>query len=163
MRDPSLPGDGIAVEHLSTATCVQALSQLQARLPEVARDAPLALGGGVAGDPDVLPPLVGSMALQEIGWRSLNLGPDTPAAAFRAAIDLHAPRLAWLTISHVEPDPRLARDIGDLGRYLAERDACLVVGGRRAHEVDLASGPGLRRTTTLAEAVAFARGVLVGE
>lgn len=152
--------EGIVVEHISTVTCLQALSQLHHRIPTPPTTAPLAVGGGVANDPDLLPLLVGTMAFQENGWQTINLGPDMPFAGYHAVIAQHRPRLVWLTLSHAAPDAALAREILVLADGLAEHQAHLLVGGRRASELKLEHRDNLLRTSSLGEATAFGRGLL---
>jgi excisionase family DNA binding protein len=90
---------GVFVEHRGTDACLQAVAQLRSMTAAPAPDAPVALGGGPAGDPYLLAPQLAAVSLTEVGMRSINLGPDTPAAAFEAAVAQHAPELVWVSIS----------------------------------------------------------------
>ena len=73
-----------------------------------AEQAPIALGGAPEGDPYVLSSLMVELTLLEVGWRVLNLGPDTPMAALAVAVRQHRPRLVWISIT-TQPPPRSSR------------------------------------------------------
>ena len=147
---------GIVIEHQATDTCLQALWALRAYLPEPGPAAPIALGGALSGDPYLLPSLMAAVALRESGFRTVNLGPDTPLTALRIACTKHQPRLLWIAISTVD-SAHAAR--GQLQRLVDDhRHLAVVVGGRHAEEAQLEARPHLLRSRTLSEVVAYARG-----
>jgi excisionase family DNA binding protein len=90
-------------EHVATLTLYGVLLQLRSLVPAAPDTAPLALGGAPERDPYLLPSLMAELTLAEMGWRTINVGPDTPARSFREAIDQRRPRLVWLSIT--SPDP----------------------------------------------------------
>jgi excisionase family DNA binding protein len=109
-------------EHLATRRAWWILVALRGLLPEPAADARLALGATPAGDPSLLPSLMAELALVEAGWRTLNLGPDTPVASMRKAVETHRPRLLWISLTaHGVPS-------GFIEEYPALRDAARAVG-----------------------------------
>jgi MerR family transcriptional regulator, light-induced transcriptional regulator len=91
------------------------------------------------------------ITLREMGWRTMNIGPDTPTASLGEAIDRHAPRLVWLSVTardlpptFFEHYPRLyerahARGIGvaiggqGVTRALQDRVVASAFGTRLAH------------------------------
>jgi excisionase family DNA binding protein len=90
---------GVFVEHRATAVCLQAVAQLRTMIAEPPANAPVAVGGAPAGDPYLLATMLAAMVLEEAGVRAVNLGPDTPVAAFEAAVAQHRPKLLWLSVS----------------------------------------------------------------
>ncbi len=119
-------------EHRGTLLCAGVLHELKARLEANAeRGRPAAVGGSPEGDPSVLASLLAQMVLLDAGWDATNVGPHTPLASFRKALQEVRPRLIWLSVSHLPEDT---------GRFLDEyaafyRDAeragvAVAVGGR---------------------------------
>lgn len=121
---------GIFIEHRGTDICLQAIAQLRSMTDAPSAQAPVALGGGPPGDPYLLPSQLAAMSLAELGMRAINLGPDTPASAFEAAISEHAPRMVWLSITTVLA-PARARSIA---RMLASLPSSITIaiGGQQA-------------------------------
>lgn len=122
--------EGIYIEHMATTICLEALNQLRGLIPPAGRDAPVALGGALSGDPYILPSLMAATILLDAGYRDINLGADTPHAAFLRAVDEHQPALVWVAAtSHLTKDG--ARQMVDgLLQPLAQRGVTTVVGGR---------------------------------
>jgi methanogenic corrinoid protein MtbC1 len=89
---------GIYIEHSSTNAVIEVISQIAALLGEQDHNAPLAIGGAPANDPHIIPSLMASTVLIEAGWRTMNLGPDTPVFAIRDAVQTHKPELVWLAV-----------------------------------------------------------------
>ncbi len=150
--------DGVFIEHRAVDICIQALTQLRLTF-EPPEEAPLAIGAAVSGDPYLLPSMIASTVLQEVGFQTMNLGPETPIATLRHALSTHEPRLCWLSVSAVDDPKARAREIRDLASWLATRGVSGVLGGRSVDRLDL--GPDiLERADTMAELAAFARGLL---
>lgn len=90
-------------EHQGTQICMAALFGLRDLfevLPHT--DAPLALGGGPEDDPYQIANLLAELVLLEAGWQVVNLGPNTPIASFRKALQEFRPRLFWISVSYLE-------------------------------------------------------------
>jgi excisionase family DNA binding protein len=143
---------GVYVEHRGTDACVQAVAHLRGAAAQSPAGAPLGLGGAPAGDPYLLPSQLAAMTVAEAGLRSINLGPDTPPAAFAAACAEHRPRLVWLSITAALA-PARARA---LTRWIATLPAAITViaGGQQAATVALP--PRVVRGTTMAELASLA-------
>src|SRR3569833_2361172 len=90
--------EGIFIEHRATDARIQALAHLRSTLEPVPR-APIAIGGAPEDDPYMLPSFMAAMVLGAAGMRAINLGPDTPVAAFERAYLHHAPDLVWVSAS----------------------------------------------------------------
>jgi methanogenic corrinoid protein MtbC1 len=131
---------GILIEHRATDTIVQTLHVLRTVLPSPATDAPVALGGAPPDDPYLMPSLMAATVLAEVGFRELNLGPQTPAAVLQQAIRHYRPALVWLTVSAPLTSERLQGKITELTETLAEIGGTLIIGGR---SVDTAAVPRL--------------------
>lgn len=141
--------NGIMIEHRSVTIAVGAMHRLMALMPEPEEnpDAPLAIGGAIAGDPYLLPSLVGSVVLRSEGWRVVNLGPDTPASAFASAVD-DAIRngdsrglLLWVSVSVSEPDEKEVEALLSLAASLSETGGSVGRDGARGSDVGLGRVP----------------------
>ena len=86
-------------EHIVTLRVWSILFELCGLLPAPPGGAPVALGGAPEGDPYLLPCLMAEIVLTELGWQTINTGPDTPLASLRQAIEEHRPKLLWLSIT----------------------------------------------------------------
>jgi MerR family transcriptional regulator, light-induced transcriptional regulator len=139
---------GIFIEHRATDICLHAVSLLRMVLPSVPATAAIAIGGAPAGDPYLLPSLLASLTVAEAGMTAVNLGPDTPRAAFDAAIARHRPKLLWLSVSAALATAR-ARELVTWLDHVPETIA-VVVGGQHAHTVDRLP-PRCRRATSMAQ------------
>lgn len=147
--------DGIYVEHRATDICILAVQQLRL-LVEPPEFGAIALGGAPPGDPYLLPSLLAATALAADGWRTTNLGPDTPFDALGAALERHGPRVVWLSVSAIRDARELETGITSLAHRLAEHEIALVLGGRAANQLMLPANLPARRGTTVAELVEIA-------
>lgn len=118
---------GIFVEHRGTDICLQALAQLRNTFASPA-NAPLALGATPEDDPYLLPTFMAATVVAAAGLRAVNLGPDTPVIAMKAAVAHHRPALLWISASATMP-PAL---IEELGAWLVSLPSTtrVVIGGR---------------------------------
>jgi excisionase family DNA binding protein len=152
--------EGIAIEHRATAIVLQAVEAVRALLPPLPLTAPLALGGGLAGDPYLVPSALAAAVLHGCGLRAHNLGPDTPVEAFEAAIARFRPLVMWCSVTGSGDPSAMATAL----RRLAERlfPVPLIVGGRRLADlraVGLRSGPNLVLVGSLQEMAAYVGGL----
>jgi excisionase family DNA binding protein len=140
---------GIFVEHRGTDTCLQAISYLR-HMIDAPANAPLAIGACPEDDPYMIAPVLAAMVTTVAGFRTVNLGPDTPLAALQAAVAHHRPRLVWISAS-TPINPSRARSIA---RWLATLDTLTIVGGR--HGSILADAPNVRYLDTMTDLAAAA-------
>ncbi len=150
---------GILIEHRATDAVLATLAHLRTLLPPPAPTAPAAVGGAWADDPYLLPSLMASLVLAEQGWRSVNLGPQTPPAVLRRAADEHDARLVWVCVKSVATPAALCEQLTHLAGSLAERGAHLAVGGDALPRRLSAPAPNVHRLTTMSELSALAAGM----
>ena len=120
----------VSQEHLVTQSLWSLLVELRGLLPVPRGQAPVAAGGAPEGDPYVLPSLAVELALLDLGWRVVNLGPETPMTALATAVRRHRPRLVWLSITTQRPAPAFLEDYHRLVEAARSVMAGLIVGGQ---------------------------------
>ena len=147
-------------EHLVTLCAWAILFELRGLLPAAGAKAPIAVGGAPPGDPYVLPCLMAEMVLIDLGWRTINTGPDTPLASLRHAIEEHRPALVWLSITTRRLRPDFFADYALLFETAQSHRTRVVLGGQGVtpglQDRVIASAFGTR----LAHLKAFAAGVV---
>jgi excisionase family DNA binding protein len=144
---------GVFVEHRATDLCMQALAQLRA-LFEPPDDGPVAIGGAPTDDPYLLPSWMAATVIAETGMRAINLGPDTPVSALRAAYTHYRPVLVWISATAPVSRP-VAAELADWLASLPARTT-EVVGGRNAAAFADANDA-VTTSSTMAELAAHAR------
>lgn len=151
---------GVFIEHRGTEVCLQAAAELRTMIVRAPATAPIALGGGPAGDPYLLSNLLAAMVVTECGMRAVNLGPDTPTKAFAHAVTTHRPALVWISVS-APLAPARARAMSSWLDTLPTTTT-VVVGG--AHSRTLSSLPKrVVRATSMAELASAANAILQRE
>jgi hypothetical protein len=90
----------------------------------------VAAGGAPEGDPYVLPSLTVELTLLDLGWRVVNLGPETPMTALATAVRQYRPRLVWLSITTQRPASAFLDDYPRLIEATRTCLAGLIVGGQ---------------------------------
>ncbi len=123
--------DGIYVEHMATALCIEALSQIRLLLPAPGPEAPTAVGGGPSGDPYLLPNLMAAAVLAASGYHEINLGPNTPPVAFMHAVEAQRPALTWISFTAPLDERAVAFQTEHLLDPLAEAGIEVVIGGQQ--------------------------------
>jgi len=149
---------GIMLEHRATDMCMQALRQLKMLLPE-SDNMLVAVGGAPEADPYAMATLAAAVVLSAEGFRAENLGPDTPFAALRKAVETLEPRLLWISVSSAPDRERLFDEIQRLARDTAPLSLSVVAGGRLLSGATLPSEPNLHIGHSMAELAAFAKGL----
>lgn len=159
---------GIYIEHRATDICIQSVNLLRSLIApapaapggaQAEDDRPVALGGAPEDDPYVLTSIMVACVLAELGYREVNLGPDTPRDSLIAAARHYRPQLVWLSCSTGDTLPTPGA-LASLAHELADVGATLVLGGRAYDDpvaVDVPDVPGLHRFTTLTQLADFAR------
>lgn len=150
--------DGIAIEHRATDICLQAVNHLRLLLPTPGEEAPLAVGA--APDVYLLGTQIASAVMVEGGWRSVNLGAQTPLQILARAVETLRPRLVWLSLSDEEVTHSLGDGVERLLESVEHTDGALIVGGRCHREAHLPAHPLLHEGGSMADLARFARNLL---
>ena len=148
---------GIAVEHRATDICIQAVNYLRVLQPAAPEDAPVAVGGAGGDDPYMLPSMLCAAVVAEAGFRDVNLGPRTPLAVLRSAVDHYGASMAWVTLSIASDLPAMLTDLRQVARELSLVQVPLVVGGRALANTPPAELAGVQPANSLAQLGAFAK------
>jgi excisionase family DNA binding protein len=151
---------GIFVEHRATSICIDALNQLRSRFPASKDQNGIALGGAPEKDPYVLPSLMAATVLADVGFRVVNLGPNTPLDVLaQSSLELNA-KLAWISFTAPLPKAQVENDLSKAARRLARKKVFTVVGGRSASRFRLPTVANLRAFSSMTEMADFAEGLL---
>lgn len=152
---------GIYIEHRATDICISAVGQIRALLPSASPDAPAAIGGAPIDDPYLLGSLAAATTLQSLGWRTVNLGPQTPLISLRdAALDTHA-NVIWISVSTPQGRQRLKNELKDFAQSIHSHGIQCVVGGREMTKFQPHIPSGVHLSHTMAELSAFCSGLTV--
>ncbi len=150
---------GILVEHRAVQICGGAIRVIENSLPDPAETAPLALGGAPSDDIYALPSLLLSASLKEVGFRTVNLGPDLPFEALESGLHAYKPSLIWLSFSCRVPAKRREEFEAQLCRLAKEAASWggrLVFGGREYAAFERAEAlPNVRALPTITDLIEF--------
>ncbi len=151
--------DGIAIEHHATSICMQITEQLRLFQPDPSSTAAVAVGGGMSGDPYLLPSQMASVVLAECGYRAINLGADTSNQVLLTAVHKFHPVLVWRSLSSIVDQELCIHELRELAEQLG--DIPLVIGGRQVSAVANAVGNQLHAVGSMCELAAFARALVL--
>lgn len=150
---------GIFVEHRATDICAHAIHQLQSLLPPPPDDAPVAIGAAPADDPYIIPSLLVAATLSSIGWRAINLGPQTPLDVLALASEADRPLLHWISITSSQLRSNFTSELRHFCDHLKAQGAYIIVGGQQMSELSIPPSSSLHIANTMAELAAYARGL----
>jgi len=147
--------DGVVIEHRATDVCAQAIASLRAGLAEPG-DGPVALGGAPEDDPYLVSSAMAALVVAAEGFRTFNLGADTPTQALHRAVVRHRPALVWISASA----PLGVAHAHELAAFVVGLPAEItaVVGGRHAAAIAQADAR-VRTASSMTELAALARAV----
>lgn len=147
----------ILVEHRATNICVDALLRLRSNFPKPLDDSLVAVGGAPEKDPFMLSSMMVSTVLADLGYKAVNLGPNTPIDVIsQAAIDLDA-QLAWLSLTAPLPKPPVNAALTKAANQLGRHKTQLVLGGQVAGRYQLPDGKHVHAFQSLSELAGFAK------
>jgi hypothetical protein len=125
--------EGILREHCATQVCLQAIERMRV-LARSAEPRFQALGGAIGGDVYMLPTLLVSGVIEELGGRAVNLGANTPTDAIRWDLSNRTsetrPDLVWVSVSHFIDEYEQVEDLIRLGKDCIDSGMSFFVGGR---------------------------------
>lgn len=151
--------EGIAHEHRAVDVCLHALMEIRSAMPD-RLGAPVAVGGAVEGDPYVLPSVMTTVVLADVGFRALNFGPDLPSDALLAAIEMYGPALVWRASSFAGAGATLRREARVVGDLPEDRQPDFVIGGPGFTASDMPRGSRVQRLHSMSELAGFGRAIL---
>jgi excisionase family DNA binding protein len=116
-------------ERRAREICTRIILEVRRLIAEPTTDAPLAMGGGPAGDQYTLPSQLIDVVLRQANWHTTNLGSNLPFRTMLAAIRESRPNLFWLSVSSIEDTDRF---LSGFNQFAGEIPAgvSLIVGGR---------------------------------
>jgi len=117
-------------ERRAVETCMRVLHEFRRFVDAPPEGAPLAVGGTPACDPYSLPTSMIELVLRQQGWNATSLGARLPFETLVSAVHDLKPRLFWLSVSHIDDEPRFVREYATF--YAAVREKCPVAVGGRA-------------------------------
>jgi excisionase family DNA binding protein len=141
----------IFLEHRATILCVRALNELRMSMPEPDAEAPEAMGAAMQGDMYLLPTLMSSLVLHELGFHETNLGPNTPLDVLIDAIEDEQPRVVWLCIAEPLRSRALLRELHKLACAAQQQGSRLFLGGRHAADIPAPRDTGWTYCRTMGE------------
>jgi MerR family transcriptional regulator, light-induced transcriptional regulator len=150
--------EGIFFEHRATQICLQAIAQLRLLLKPNDK-CPLAMGGAPSGDTYQLPSLLIAALLESEGFAVTNLGPEMPFGALKSALGALRPHLLWISVSSCHDEAALSQELRELVEQALGAGVAVALGGRALPACPWAERRRVLVGSTLAELVAFVRGV----
>lgn len=156
------PSDKRAIftEHRATNICIDALQQLRATFRPAKPGAAIALGGALEKDPYTLPSMMVTTVLAELGFETINLGPNTPAEILASsAIEMGA-SIVWLALTAPLPKAATTKSIQTVTSELGDASIPIVVGGQAAHRYRLPTAANFHAFSSLSELSGFATAML---
>jgi len=151
--------EGIFIEHRATDICIHTLNQIRMMLPPPDGGAPVAVGGTPSADPYIIPSLMATLVLTDLGYRAMNLGPQMPFDVLAGAALKENAQLAWVSASSPQESRYLEDGIASLADELAVAGASVAVGGRQLDASVNTLRPNVQYVSTMQELAAFARGL----
>ena len=121
----------IFYEHCSTQLCLSSLIELRSLISSRGRiEGPIAIGGCTSNDHYQLPNLLVDVVLFDLGWRTVNIGTNTPVGSFIDGIDHYKPKLVWMSVTYIANTDEFIKDNALLFEKACSSDAVLVLGGQ---------------------------------
>lgn len=115
-------------ERVACEICFRALIDIEALIPQVPENAPIAIGATLEGDQYQLASTGVELCLRNFGWNARSLGANIPIESLeRAATDKDA-SLIWISVSHIPDAEVFKRKLTDFCRRLPFNKR-LILGG----------------------------------
>lgn len=127
----------VADEHLATRVMLNALQQLRSVITRADETGMSAICCGIEGDLHELPVHLVEILLEGIGWKTVNLGPNTPLFSLNELISRKSPRLLCISARFVNDLDRTVRDFGQLRKSCQRQGTTIVIGGEAIKNNDI--------------------------
>ena len=120
-------------EHHATQGVWAALLEIRRHLLETVRppeNAPLALGGGPEKDHYLIANLLIELVFLQAQWRVINIGPNTPTSSFEKAVREKAPKIVWLSATHLTEPETFLEEMKAFRPFVEQTGGELLIGGQ---------------------------------
>ena len=149
----------IFVEHRATNICVEALNHLRMHFrPSLSFD-PVAVGGAPEGDPFIVPSLMANTALSDVGFRTVNLGPNTPLNVLAQSAQEMNAALVWIALTSPLPKASIQAELAGLVGELRATQTQIVIGGLAARRYEIPRDSHVHVFSSMGEMEGFAKGL----
>lgn len=147
----------IFLEHRATSICIDALQGLRSRFGSPKTGSPLAIGGAPEGDPYMLPSLMATTVFAELGFETVNLGPNTPLEVLaNSAMEMKAD-CVWIALTSPLPKAAVEQAVTGLSQRLRQQRVSIVLGGQSARRYTLPAEPNLQVFDSMSEMAGFGK------
>ena len=150
----------ILIEHRATNICIDALNRLRANFARPRKSTVVAVGGAPEHDPYSLPSLMVTTVLTDVGFKAVNLGPNTPLDVISQSVEERNTKLAWISFTAPLAQNKIDAQLEKAAKHLRRRKVHLVIGGQAATKYKLPSNRYLHTFPSLSEMAGFAKSVL---
>jgi methanogenic corrinoid protein MtbC1 len=149
---------GISIEHHATDICIQAVTALR-MIFHSQKNAPVALGCALEGDPYLIPTLCVSTVLLSEGYNAINLGPDTPVRSLESAVVMHNPLIVWFSVTSKLLPKNIHKVLEAYVQYLSAKKIRVFIGGQNSSAVQNLNAPNIFYGNNMTEMAAFLKGM----
>ena len=120
----------ILFEHRASNICIDALDRLRSTFPTPPDEYQIAIGRASENDPYVLPSLMATTVLSDLGFQAINLGPNTPLSVLAdSALELNV-KLVWVACTAPLRKAALENDLQRASERLQDRRVQMALGGQ---------------------------------
>lgn len=119
----------VADEHLATRVVISGLQALRAMVVPAEPTGMRAICCGIDGDLHELPVHLAEMILESEGWKTRNLGPNTPVFSLREMVTQQRPQLVCISARSIADLDRATVEYAQLRKVTAKIGASVVIGG----------------------------------
>jgi len=116
-------------ERVGCQLAMRVLHELRMLVPTPPGDAPIAIGGAIAGDQYDLATAMVELVLRDGKWNATSLGGNLPFSTLGPAIKQHRPRMFWISVSHLADESEFLSNYEKMYDEFG-LDVAFVVGGR---------------------------------
>lgn len=119
----------VADEHLATRVVLSALQALRGIVVPAGSTGMKAICCGIDGDLHELPVHLAEIILENEGWDTRNLGPNTPLFSLREMVTQQRPQLVCISARSIADLDRATSEYAQLRKVTARLGASVVIGG----------------------------------